>query len=558
MDIHLPTLMRSYLRLKPDRVITGVRQMCAGFVLLGATVAVSGQSISVDLSLGSLNISVGQSTAARSTAWPAGSIVSHGLEGRLLPNGTWQNWGVWNDSGGTQQAAWPAPSSVGTYELRAYAAGSDGVSTYSISSTLIVTAVPLTCTLSLDSNNVTLGQGTTARSTAGPSGQVIYHGLEGRLQPNGTWQNWGVWNDSGGTQQTAGIGPSIAGTYEVRAYVARADQVATYSASSTLTVTAVPITVTLTFDNQNLAAGQTTTARSTAGPAGQIVDHGLEARLLPSGTWQNWGVWNDSGGTQKTALLGPFTAGAYEVRAYAARADHVSTNSTLVVVTTTQAPAITTQPVGQHVALGASVTFTVAANGYPPPSYQWRKGGASISGATTANYTLSNVMQANAGTYDVVVTNSSGSVTSAGAELAVTAVYSDGSTYYIQGVDYPSNPTKVTENHPELNIQAGPAVVVHTGANVDYVVSSPKSIRLEAGFHAEAGSRFHAYFGSYTPPPVPPPDPPSTDPTSKEPLLDNDKDGIPDAVEASLGTNSNSTNTIESGNASGLKVYKPK
>ena len=89
-------------------------------------------------------------------------------------------------------------------------------------------------------------------------------------------------------------------------------------------------------------------------------------------------------------------------------------------------PTITTQPVAQTVAPGATVTLSVVASGGPGLTYQWRRGavaltdGAGVAGATTATLTLSNVQAAQGGTYDVVVSLSgSDSVTSAGALLTV-------------------------------------------------------------------------------------------------------------------------------------------
>ena len=76
------------------------------------------------------------------------------------------------------------------------------------------------------------------------------------------------------------------------------------------------------------------------------------------------------------------------------------------------APAITTQPVSQVAALGAPVTFSVAADGTAPLAYQWRRNGVDIAGATAASYTIAAVQQALAGQYTVVVSNAAGSVTS--------------------------------------------------------------------------------------------------------------------------------------------------
>ena len=83
------------------------------------------------------------------------------------------------------------------------------------------------------------------------------------------------------------------------------------------------------------------------------------------------------------------------------------------------APLVTTQPAGQSVNAGANVTFSVAASGTAPLSYQWRKDGVAINGATNLSYTLASVSTSDAGVFTAVVTNAAGSVTSSGATLAV-------------------------------------------------------------------------------------------------------------------------------------------
>ena len=87
---------------------------------------------------------------------------------------------------------------------------------------------------------------------------------------------------------------------------------------------------------------------------------------------------------------------------------------------TCTAPAITTQPVAQSGCVGSSTTFTVVASGNSP-SYQWRKGGTNISNANAAGYTIPSVVAGDAGNYDVVITNSCGTVTSASVALTVNA-----------------------------------------------------------------------------------------------------------------------------------------
>jgi hypothetical protein len=82
-------------------------------------------------------------------------------------------------------------------------------------------------------------------------------------------------------------------------------------------------------------------------------------------------------------------------------------------------PTITTQPASTSVVFGDTATLTVVATG--ATSYQWFFGSSPISGVTTSTLTISNVTNAAAGTYTVVVSNAAGSVTSNPAILTVTA-----------------------------------------------------------------------------------------------------------------------------------------
>src|SRR5947207_15751116 len=86
------------------------------------------------------------------------------------------------------------------------------------------------------------------------------------------------------------------------------------------------------------------------------------------------------------------------------------------------APSITTQPANQTVTTGQMATFTVVAAGTAPLSYQWKKGGTAISGATSAGYTTPVTTAADNGAqFTVVVSNTAGNVTSSAATLTVNA-----------------------------------------------------------------------------------------------------------------------------------------
>ena len=81
-------------------------------------------------------------------------------------------------------------------------------------------------------------------------------------------------------------------------------------------------------------------------------------------------------------------------------------------------PVIEVHPQAQSAVLGGGVTFSVVASGTPAPSYQWRKDGTALAGATGASYTISPTNASHAGAYTVLVSNSAGSVVSNPARLA--------------------------------------------------------------------------------------------------------------------------------------------
>ena len=87
-------------------------------------------------------------------------------------------------------------------------------------------------------------------------------------------------------------------------------------------------------------------------------------------------------------------------------------------------PSISTQPAAQSVISGATAQFSVSAKGTEPFTYQWKKNGTHIDGATGSTYTTPATRDADIGTalaYSVAVTNSAGSVTSSDAALTVSA-----------------------------------------------------------------------------------------------------------------------------------------
>ncbi len=122
----------------------------------------------------------------------------------------------------------------------------------------------------------------------------------------------------------------------------------------------------------------------------------------------NLAVGGDWPGKPDASTVFPQTLAVDWVRVYSSAATNL-------------APAFTTQPSGQSVTAGGSVTFTVAASGNPTPSIQWQKDGMDLAGATGTSFQIARVAAADAGNYRAVATNSQGTATSNAATLTVTA-----------------------------------------------------------------------------------------------------------------------------------------
>ncbi len=97
----------------------------------------------------------------------------------------------------------------------------------------------------------------------------------------------------------------------------------------------------------------------------------------------------------------------------------LANNSAMAVTTVLDPPVVTVPPASLSVCPGSNAVFSVTATGEPPLAYQWRLAGTNLAGQTSATLTINNVSNANAGSYDVVVTNSVGSTVSSAATLTV-------------------------------------------------------------------------------------------------------------------------------------------
>jgi len=114
-----------------------------------------------------------------------------------------------------------------------------------------------------------------------------------------------------------------------------------------------------------------------------------------------------SGATTSSLVVESAQAGAvYKVVATNANGSTTSSSATMTVISASQSPLFTTQPLTQAATVGQTVTFTAAATN--AAFYQWYFGNNAISNAINPTYTITNVQTAASGTYFVIATSSGG------------------------------------------------------------------------------------------------------------------------------------------------------
>jgi len=142
----------------------------------------------------------------------------------------------------------------------------------------------------------------------------------------------------------------------------------------------------------------------------------------------------------------------YKFRVIATNGDLSAVTSTAATLSVNFAPTISVQPKTQAVSTGGNLVLSVVANGFPAPTYQWKKGatnltdGGRISGATTATLTISTVQTGDEGGYSVVVSNTiAPSATSSTADITlVSAGFS--ATHALVGAGYTPGGTVTVTN----------------------------------------------------------------------------------------------------------------
>jgi hypothetical protein len=194
-----------------------------------------------------------------------------------------------------------------------------------------------------------------------------------------------------------------------------------------------------------------------------------------------------SGASTATLIIGaPYSLNGarYSVRVSNAAGAVTSTDAVLTV--TPVAPTINTQPANTTVVAGQSAAFTISVTGGTVPvTYQWKRDGVAIAGATSASYTLSAVALAdNSANFVVDVTNPAGTISSQAASLTVTAPH----------VGSWSDPVRISANQGTTEVHLPHAAIDASGDAVavwrEIIESGPPGSTRYAAManHFEAGN----------------------------------------------------------------------
>ena len=156
-------------------------------------------------------------------------------------------------------------------------------------------------------------------------------------------------------------------------------------------------------------------------PSGARVEFSVDlCGTAPTGylwQWDGGALQNASNPSYVINSVSAANAGMYRVAV--SNAFGPTTYSEWAMLAIQSPPVITQQPESVLTASGTNVSFTVAASGSGPFTYQWRKNGIALAGMTNVTLDLFDVQIPDSGDYSVLVGNAAGSVASAVANLEV-------------------------------------------------------------------------------------------------------------------------------------------
>jgi GH25 family lysozyme M1 (1,4-beta-N-acetylmuramidase) len=324
------------------------------------------------------------------TQWPLWMASPNGQNPQTgAPNGTtpWPTWALWQYGQATVSGV------SGAVDVDVF----NGTGA-SFSSAFVITNINNPPSITTQPVNTTVTLGSNATFTVAVTGTPV---------PTLQWKfnNTNIASATGTSYTIFNAQTTNAGTYSL---VASNSLGTATSSNATLTVF-IPLTITAQPTNLTVILGSNATfnvaAIGTPAPTYQWQFNNVN---IPTATSSSLALVNVQSNKQ----------GSYSVSVSNSTGSIISSNAILTVVTR---PAITTQPFNATVNQGGATNFTVTASGTPTLSYQWQLGGSNIAGATASTYVINNAQPAQAGNYQVVVTNNYGTVTSAVRTLTVIA-----------------------------------------------------------------------------------------------------------------------------------------
>ncbi len=290
-----------------------------------------------------------------------------------------------------------------------------GCSVTSNSITVVVSAAPTATIGTNGSTNLCVGYGsgpTLTSSVSGCSGSVAYQ-----------WQlNGNPISGATGSTYTVPAGMS-AGTY-VYTLVVTCGGCSDESNSVTVTVSPSP-TITLTGGTTICPGGSATLTFTLT--SGSTTNWSLTYKATPSsGSPQQFTINNINGSTYSVSVSPSVTTTYSVVSVTSGGCTVTPTNVTTTVTVNNISVSASVQGGGTSVAVCSTATnrptLVASVVGCATPSYQWRRNGSNISGATQSTYTIPTGLAAGTYQYSVYVTCGGCNATSNNVTVTVTSI----------------------------------------------------------------------------------------------------------------------------------------